>query len=63
MKAADMITLNAAAGLYVSGLCKDMKQAVDLAQDIIYGGQALEKMSIVAEFTQNLKQQQSSNSE
>ena len=56
-KAADMITLNAAAGLYVSGLCKDMKQAVDLAQDIIYGGQALEKMSIVAEFTQNLKQQ------
>lgn len=54
-KAADMITLNAAAGLYVSGLCKDMKQAVDLAQDIIYGGQALEKMSIVAEFTQNLK--------
>lgn len=55
-KAADMITLNAAAGLYVSGLCKDMKQAVDLAQDIIYGGQALEKMSIVAEFTQNLKQ-------
>lgn len=57
VKAADMITLNAAAGLYVSGLCKDMKQAVDLAQDIIYGGQALEKMSIVAEFTQNLKQQ------
>ena len=56
-KAADMITLNAAAGLYVSGLSKDMKQAVDLAQDIIYGGQALEKMSIVAEFTQNLKQQ------
>lgn len=56
-KAADMITLNAAAGLYVSGLCKDMKQAVDLAQDIIYGGQALEKMSIVAEFTQNLKEQ------
>ncbi|WP_374295936.1 anthranilate phosphoribosyltransferase [Acinetobacter sp.] len=56
-KAADMITLNAAAGLYVSGLCKDMKQAVALAQDIIYGGQALEKMSIVAEFTQNLKQQ------
>ena len=56
-KAADMITLNAAAGLYVSGLCKDMKQAVDFAQDIIYGGQALEKMSIVAEFTQNLKQQ------
>ncbi len=55
-KAADMITLNAAAGLYVSGLCKDMKQAVDFAQDIIYGGQALEKMSIVAEFTQNLKQ-------
>ena len=55
-KAADMIALNAGAGLYVSGLCADYKQAVALAQDIIYGGQALEKMSVLAEYTRTMKQ-------
>jgi anthranilate phosphoribosyltransferase len=29
---------------------------VALAHDIIYGGQALEKMSILAEFSKTLKQ-------
>jgi anthranilate phosphoribosyltransferase len=55
-KAAQMIALNAGSGIYVSGLTQDLKQGVDLAQDIIYGGQALEKMSILAEFTQNMTQ-------
>lgn len=55
-KAAQMIALNAGAGIYVAGLTQDLKQGVDLAQDIIYGGQALEKMSILAEFTQNMTQ-------
>ena len=55
-KAANMIALNAGAGLYVSGLCTSYKQGVALAHDIIYGGQALEKMSILAEFTKTLKQ-------
>jgi anthranilate phosphoribosyltransferase len=55
-KAADMIALNAGAGIYVSGLAKSYKQGVALAHDIIYGGQALEKMSVLAEFTKTLKQ-------
>ncbi len=54
-KAAQMIALNAGAGLYVSGIASTLQQGVDLASDIIYGGQALEKMSILAEFTQTLK--------
>jgi anthranilate phosphoribosyltransferase len=55
-KAADMIALNAGAGIYVSGLAKTYKQGVALAHDIIYGGQALEKMSVLSEFTKTLKQ-------
>ncbi|ENV46615.1 anthranilate phosphoribosyltransferase [Acinetobacter brisouii CIP 110357] len=55
-KAADMIALNAGAGIYVAGLAKDYKQGVAFAQDIIDGGQALEKMSVFAEFTKTLKQ-------
>ncbi|MEB3753422.1 anthranilate phosphoribosyltransferase [Acinetobacter sp. MD2(2019)] len=55
-KAAHMIALNAGAGLYVSGLSTSYKQGVALAHDIIYGGQALEKMSILSEFTKALKE-------
>lgn len=55
-KAADMIALNAGAGLYVSGLCSSYQQGVDMAQDIISGGQALEKMQVLAEYTRTLKQ-------
>ncbi|EEY77431.1 anthranilate phosphoribosyltransferase [Acinetobacter calcoaceticus RUH2202] len=55
-KAANMIALNAGAGIYVSGITKTYTQAVTFAQDIIYGGQALEKMSVLAEFTKTLKQ-------
>lgn len=57
-KAASMIALNAGAGIYVSGLSKDYKQGVALAHDIIYGGQALEKMSVLSEFTKTLKEYQ-----
>ncbi|WP_373358751.1 anthranilate phosphoribosyltransferase [Acinetobacter lactucae] len=57
-KAANMIALNAGAGIYVAGITKTYAQAVTFAQDIIYGGQALEKMSVLAEFTKTLKQSQ-----
>ena len=57
-KAANMIALNAGAGIYVAGVTKTYKQAVEFAQDILYGGQALEKMSILGEFTKTLKQYQ-----
>ncbi len=53
-KAADLIALNAGAGLYVAGRTNTLRQGVDLAQDLIHGGQALEKMSVLAEFTQQL---------
>ena len=55
-KAANMIALNAGAGIYVSGLTTSYKQCVALAHDIIYGGQALEKMSVLSEFTKTIKQ-------
>lgn len=55
-KAANIIALNAGAGIYVAGITKTYAQAVSFAQDIIYGGQALEKMSVLAEFTKTLKQ-------
>ena len=55
-KAANMIALNAGAGIYVSGLTTSYKQGVALAHDIIYGGQALEKLSVLSEFTKTLKQ-------
>ena len=48
----------AIAGIYVAGITKTYAQAVTFAQDIIYGGQALEKMSVLAEFTKTLKQSQ-----
>jgi anthranilate phosphoribosyltransferase len=57
-KAANMIALNAGAGIYVSGLTHSYKQGVALAHDIIYGGQALEKMDVLSEFTKTLKQYQ-----
>lgn len=53
-KAANMITLNAGAGIYVAGLSPTLAHGISFAQDIIYGGQALEKMSILAEFTHSL---------
>ncbi|MFU8926360.1 anthranilate phosphoribosyltransferase [Acinetobacter puyangensis] len=60
-KAANMIALNAGAGIYVSGLANSYKQGVALAHDIIYGGQAMEKMSVMSEFTRTLKQLEQSN--
>lgn len=53
-KAADMIALNAGAALYVSGVVADIKQGVALAEDVIHGGQALEKMEALAVFSQGL---------
>lgn len=54
-KAADMIALNAAAAIYVSGICQNMQNSVDLAQDILAGGQALEKLHNLAEYSQTIK--------
>ncbi len=50
-KAADVIALNAGAGIYVAGLTRDIKQGVALAHDLISTGQALEKFDNLREFT------------
>jgi anthranilate phosphoribosyltransferase len=53
-KAADVIALNAGAGIYVAGLARDIRQGVALAQDLISTGQALEKFDNLRDFTRAL---------
>ena len=55
-KAADMIALNAGAALYVSGIAGTTKQGVEIAQDIIASGKALEKMQELAALTQAMSE-------
>jgi anthranilate phosphoribosyltransferase len=54
-KAADMIALNAGAALYVAGVTTDWRRGVELADDVIHGGRALEKLDELTVFTQGLK--------
>lgn len=51
-KAADMLALNAGAAIYVAGLASTLREGVDMAQDAIYSGLALEKMRELASFSQ-----------
>lgn len=61
--AADIIALNAGAALYVAGICADLHLGVELAQDLMASGQALQKLNEFVEFTRLLgKQSQSENS-
>lgn len=53
--AADIVALNAGAAIYVAGVAADWRQGVDMAQDIIASGLALEKMQELADFTTALK--------
>lgn len=53
--AADIIALNAGAAIYVSGRASHWRQGVEMAQDIIASGLALEKMKELADFTAALK--------
>jgi len=50
-KAADMIALNAGAAIYVSGIARDLRQGVVMAQDVIASGMAGEKLTELATFT------------
>ncbi len=54
--AVQMISFNAGAALFIAGVTSSIKQGVELAQDVIYSGQALEKLTMLAEFTHTLKQ-------
>lgn len=53
-KAADVIALNAGAGIYVAGLARDIRQGVALAHDLVSTGQALEKFDNLRDFTRAL---------
>ncbi|MDP0562966.1 MAG: anthranilate phosphoribosyltransferase [Candidatus Endonucleobacter sp. (ex Gigantidas childressi)] len=53
-KVADMIALNAGAGIYVSGVASSLKQGIAMAQDIIASGSALKKMLEVVHFSNSL---------
>ena len=55
-RAADMIALNAGAALYLADAVSSWKHGVALAQDVLHGGQAWEKLQNLAEFTRQLKQ-------
>ncbi|WP_252176288.1 anthranilate phosphoribosyltransferase [Endozoicomonas sp. 4G] len=53
-KAADMISLNAGAAIYVAGVANSLQQGITMAQDAIASGLGLEKMRELASFTQTI---------
>ncbi len=53
--AADIVSANAGAAIYVAGLCSDLKAGVEMAQDAIGSGLAKEKMREFVDFTQQIK--------
>jgi anthranilate phosphoribosyltransferase len=52
--AADLISLNAGAAIYVSGVASSFAEGVAMAQDVIATGQAGEKLKELASFTQSV---------
>ncbi len=54
-KAAEVISLNAGAAIYVSGVADSLEQGVALAQDLIDSGAALQKMKDLVQFGELLK--------
>ena len=52
----DVVILNAAAGLMVSGIVSDFGPAIELATESIKSGRAKKKLSDLREFTNNMKQ-------
>lgn len=54
-KAAEIIALNAGAALYAAGVATDIRCGVALAEDVIHGGRAGEKLEELAVFTQGLE--------
>ncbi|MDX1802534.1 MAG: anthranilate phosphoribosyltransferase [Alcanivorax sp.] len=57
-KAADMIALNAGAAIYVSGVTRSHKEGVQMAEDLIYNGEAAERLRELAQFTFALRADQ-----
>jgi anthranilate phosphoribosyltransferase len=57
-KAADVISMNAGAAIYVAGVASSLKDGVRLAEDLVHNGEARERMSQLRDFTALLKQQE-----
>ena len=55
--ASDMLALNAGAAIYAADLCESIVAGVDMAQDAMASGLALQKMKDLADFTQLLQEQ------
>ena len=51
-KAAQMIALNAGAGIYVGGVADSLEQGVKMAEDVLAIGSAAEKLSELVQFAQ-----------
>lgn len=54
--ARDIVCLNAGAALYAANVCDDLQSGVQLANDVITHGKALEKLDALVAFTQDLEQ-------
>lgn len=59
-KAADMISLNAGAAIYVAGVTATLKDGVRMAEDLVHNGEAKECLTQLAQFTSLLKDEASS---
>jgi anthranilate phosphoribosyltransferase len=57
-KAADVISMNAGAAIYVAGVANSLKDGVRMAEDLVHNGEARERMSQLRDFTALLKQQE-----
>lgn len=57
-KAADIIALNAGAAIYAANIASSLAQGVEMAQDAIYSGLALGKLSELVTFTRYLADDQ-----
>ena len=57
-KAADMISLNAGAAIYVAGVAQTLKDGVRMAEDMVHNGEAKERMVELMEFTDLLKRKE-----
>ncbi|HIG40112.1 MAG: anthranilate phosphoribosyltransferase [bacterium] len=52
--AANIVSINAGAAIYVAGLCNSLEAGVEMAQDAVGAGLAMEKMKEFADFTRRL---------
>lgn len=57
-KAADVISMNAGAAIYVAGVASSLKDGVRMAEDLVHNGEARERMGQLRDFTALLKQQE-----